>query len=197
MGRNPNEEKSQTQSTDSSRSYSPYQSSEPPRTAEPAASTKALTESETTAREIKDGTLSGFVGAGTSITGEATFPAALAPFMDGDALGYLCNVEMSYRIAGVTARVGARWELSAPPDGGDAYRAVARGTRGTVVLEQGPETGGRRRLFVEPRGEIEPALAVFDPSFHEGVVAPADMLADFLSAGDIPAAHGVGRTPRK
>jgi hypothetical protein len=97
-------------------------------------------------------------GAFRRITGEATFPAALAPFMDGDALGYLCNVEMSYRIAGVTARVGARWELFAPPDGGDTYRAVARGTRGTVVLEQGPETGGRRRLFVEPRGEMEPAL---------------------------------------
>ncbi len=77
MGRNPNEEKSQTQATDSSRSYSPYQSGEPQRTAEPAASTKALTESETTAREIKDGTLSGFVGTGTSITGEATFKAML------------------------------------------------------------------------------------------------------------------------
>jgi len=97
-------------------------------------------------------------GAFRRITGEATFPAALAPFMDGDALGYLCNVEMSYRIAEVTARAGARWELSAPPEGGDAYRAVARGTRATVVLEQGPETGGRRRLFVEPRGEMEPAL---------------------------------------
>jgi len=53
MGRNPNEEKSQTQANDSSRSYSPYQSGEPQRTTEPAASTKASTESETTAREIK------------------------------------------------------------------------------------------------------------------------------------------------
>ena len=41
MGRNPNEEKSQTQANDSSRSYSPYQSGEPQRTTEPAASTKA------------------------------------------------------------------------------------------------------------------------------------------------------------
>ena len=32
MGRNPNEEKSQTQATDSSRSYSPYQSGETQRT---------------------------------------------------------------------------------------------------------------------------------------------------------------------
>jgi hypothetical protein len=70
MGRNPNEEKSQPQATDSSRSYSPYQnqSVEPQRAAEPAANTKAQTESETTAREIKDGTLRAFVGAGTSIT---------------------------------------------------------------------------------------------------------------------------------
>src|SRR5437773_4795428 len=78
MGRNPNEEKSQTPATDSSRSYSPYQSGETQRTAtEPAASIKALTESETIAREIKDGTLSGFVGSGTSVTGEATFKAML------------------------------------------------------------------------------------------------------------------------
>ena len=36
-------------------------------------SAKAMTESETLARDIKEGTLSGFVGSGTSVTGEATF----------------------------------------------------------------------------------------------------------------------------
>src|SRR5262245_3212131 len=70
-GKNPNEEKSQTQTqtqtTDySSRSYSGYESAETntrPAT-ESVAGTKAFTESETIAREIKDGTLSGFVGSG-------------------------------------------------------------------------------------------------------------------------------------
>src|SRR6267142_1517649 len=79
MGKNPNEDKSQTQTqthTDadsySTRSYSPYQSNETqarPAT-ENAASPKALTESETIAREIKDGSLSGFVGSGTVIAGQ-------------------------------------------------------------------------------------------------------------------------------
>ena len=74
-------------------------------------------------------------GAFRRITGEATFPAALAPFMDGDALGYLCNVEMSYRIAGVTAQ------------GGGALGAVrAAGRRGRVSRRgaRHPGDGGAR-----------------------------------------------------
>src|SRR5437660_10874677 len=82
MGKNPNEEKSQTQpeaDSYSTRSYSPYQSGETqtrPSTEAPA-TPKAQTESETIAREIKDGTLSGFVASGTVITGEASFKSLL------------------------------------------------------------------------------------------------------------------------
>src|SRR5438046_8772148 len=83
MGKNPTEDKSPTQAdTDSyttRSSYSPYQSGEAqtrPAT-ETSASPKALTESETTAKEIKDGTLSGFVGSGTTITGECSFKSML------------------------------------------------------------------------------------------------------------------------
>ncbi len=82
MGKNPNEEKSQTQPEDySTRSYPPYQSGETqtrPPTETAVASPKALTESETIAREIKDGTLSGFVGSGTVITGESSFKSIIA-----------------------------------------------------------------------------------------------------------------------
>ena len=87
------------------------------------------------------------------ITGEPAFPAALDPFRDGDALDYFCNAEISFRIGGVAARIGASWELSAPAGSGDRTRATARGSRATVTLEQGPETGGRRRLSVDPRGD--------------------------------------------
>ena len=86
MGKNSNEEKSQTQTqtqtqTDTdyaNRSYSPYQNNDSYRPSpESPASPKALTESETIAREIKDGSLSGFVGSGTVITGEASFKSML------------------------------------------------------------------------------------------------------------------------
>src|SRR5260370_8514690 len=77
MGKNPNEEKSQTQTEDySTRSYSPYQSGEtntrpPIQTA--GAAPKALTASETIAREIKERNPNGFVGSGTNCTGETSF----------------------------------------------------------------------------------------------------------------------------
>src|SRR5207244_6725014 len=79
MGKNP-EDKSKTQAdTDyPAKSYTPYQNNEAYRpTPEATGTAKALTESETIAREIKDGSLSGFVGSGTVITGEASFKSML------------------------------------------------------------------------------------------------------------------------
>ncbi len=98
------------------------------------------------------------LGAFRRITGEASLPPALAPFADGDALAYFCNAEMRFRIGGAAARAAARWDLAAPSGSGDTALSVVRGTRATVVLEQGPETGGRRRLSVEPRGDAEPVM---------------------------------------
>jgi hypothetical protein len=88
------------------------------------------------------------------ITGETEFPRALGPFLDGDALSCLCNAELVYRIGAITARAAARWDLS-PPGGGDAHCALAHGTRADIRLEQSTHTGGRRRLFVEPRADAD------------------------------------------
>lgn len=90
-----------------------------------------------------------------TITGQAGFPPELQPLVDGDALSYLCNAELDYRLGGVSARAGARWDLSPPPGGGDTHRTVARGTRADAALEQGAHTGNRRRLFIEPRGDTD------------------------------------------
>jgi predicted dehydrogenase len=83
------------------------------------------------------------------ITGEPAFPAELVACVDGDALEYRCNAELVYRIGNVTAKAGARWELSTPPGGGDTSVLVARGSRSDVRLEQSPRTGYRRQLVVE------------------------------------------------
>src|SRR5713101_2129109 len=136
MGRNLNEEKSQTQSTDSSRSYSPYQSGETQRTAtEPAASTKALTESETIAREIKDGTLSGFVGSGTTVTGEATFKAMLR--IDGRLSGRVTS-------SSGTLIVGAGGQVDANID--VAVAAIQGIVNGDIIASQRIELGRASKL---------------------------------------------------
>lgn len=84
------------------------------------------------------------------ITGEPAFPPALGPFVDGGVLAYLGNAEIRYRIHGITVRMGTRWDLAPPPGGGDSHSMVVRGTRVHLRLDQGPHTGHRRQLVVEP-----------------------------------------------
>src|SRR6266852_2164489 len=155
MGRNPNEEKSQTQATDSSRSYSPYRSGETQRTAtEPAASTKALTESETTAREIKDGTLSGFVGSGTSVTGEATFKAMLR--IDGHFSGRITSGSGSL-LVGAGGQVDANVEV--------AVATIHGVVNGDIIAGQRIELGRAGKL----NGNIQtPSLVIEQGGVFEG-----------------------------
>ena len=154
MGRNPNEEKSETQATDSSRSYSPYQSGETQRTPEPAASTKALTESETTAREIKDGTLSGFVGAGTSVTGEATFKAMLR--IDGHFSGRITSSSGSLMV-GAGGQVDANIEV--------AVATIHGVVNGDIIAGQRIELGRAGKL----NGNIQtPSFVIEQGGVFEG-----------------------------
>src|SRR4029077_14017881 len=91
-------------------SYSPYQSGEQARPAtDNAATPKALTESETIAREIKDGSLSGFVGSGTVITGEAAFKSMLR--VDGRFSGRITSGTGTL-IVGAGGQVDANVEVA-------------------------------------------------------------------------------------
>src|SRR3954469_12883013 len=104
------EEKSQAQETDLNKGYSPYQGNETYRpTPDAAAASKALTESETIAREIKDGSLSGFVGSGTVITGEANFKSMLR--VDGRFSGKI-NSTGGTLIVGSGGQVDANIEVA-------------------------------------------------------------------------------------
>lgn len=89
----------------------------------------------------------------TRITGGAGVPAALRGALEGDALRVFCNAELAYRLRGVTARAATRWEVSSPPGGGDTSRLVLRGRAATIRVEVSAETGFRRRVLVESRGD--------------------------------------------
>ena len=159
MGKNPNEEKSQTQTSSdsySSRSYSPYQSSEtysrPP--GENAATPKALTESETIAREIKEGTLSGYVGSGSVVTGEASFKAMLR--VDGHFSGKITS-STGALIVGAGGQVDANVEVSV---------ATIHGVvNGDIIAGQRVELGRAAKL----NGNIQtPSLVIEQGAVFEG-----------------------------
>jgi len=85
------------------------------------------------------------------VTGLADFPAELAGAVDGDTLAYAGNAEMSFRLRGVGVHLTTRWDLTEAAGAGDAHVTTVSGTVSRLRVEQGPETGYRRRLFVEPR----------------------------------------------
>ena len=113
-----------------------------------------MTESETTAREIKDGTLSGFVGAGTSITGEATFKAMLR--IDGHYSGRITSSSGSL-LVGAGGQVDANIEV--------AVATIHGVVNGDIIAGQRIELGRAGKL----NGNIQtPSLVIEQGGVFEG-----------------------------
>src|SRR6185503_6553849 len=155
MGKNPNEEKSPTQTQSgvdnyTQRTYAPYQ----PEQKAPEAPTTQRALSETVAREIKDGTLSGFVGSGTAITGEATFKSLLR--IDGKFSGRVASPTGTL-IVGAGGVVDANIEVSI---------ATILGTvNGDIIATQRIELGRAGKL----NGNIQtPSLMIEQGAMFEG-----------------------------
>lgn len=119
-----------------------------------AATSRAVTESETIARDIKDGNLSGFVGSGTSVTGEATFKMMLR--VDGHISGRISS-EDGTLIVSAGGQVDANIEVSV---------ALINGTvNGDIVATKRIEIGRVGKVL----GNIQaPALIIESGAIFEG-----------------------------
>ena len=159
IGKNPKDsadnevspEKQDASAYTSPRTYSSYQPAAPEVKA-PAeyapASPKAMTESETLAREIKEGNLSGFVGSGTIVTGEANFKAMMR--VDGHLSGRI-NSTSGTLIVGANGKVDANIEVAV---------AIVHGTvNGDIIATQRLELGRAAKL----NGNIQTASLMIEP----------------------------------
>ena len=119
-----------------------------------AASSRALTESETLARDIKEGTLSGFVGSGTVVTGEANFKAMMR--VDGHLSGRVSSSSGTL-IVGANGTVDANIEVAV---------AVLHGTiNGDIIATQRLELGRAAKV----NGNIQtPSLVIEQGAVFEG-----------------------------
>ena len=133
------------------RTFSSYQPATPevkPQTEYAPAIPKALTESESLAREIKEGNLSGFVGSGTVVTGEANFKAMMR--VDGHLSGRI-NSGTGTLIVGANGKVDANIEVAV---------AVIHGTvNGDIIATQRLELGRAAKL----NGNIQTASLMIEP----------------------------------
>jgi len=158
MGRNPQEEKPETATPDPTsytpRTQSSYQSGDTRTSSEFSSSTKAVTESETLAREIKDGTLSGFVGSGTAVTGEATFKAMLR--IDGHMSGRITS-STGTLVVGAGGQVDANIEV--------AVATIQGIVNGDIIAGQRVELGRAAKV----NGNIQtPSLVIEQGAVFEG-----------------------------
>jgi len=67
--------------------------------------------------------------------------------------GVLCcyaNGEIVYKIKGVYAKVGVKWNYEAPAGAKDTHYSIIRGSRSNIVIRQGKEQNYRPELYVEP-----------------------------------------------
>jgi len=136
-------------------SYQATTSVESKPAAEPMPSgSRAMTESETLARDIKEGTLSGFVGGGTVVTGEANFKAMMR--VDGHLSGRVSSSSGTL-IVGANGKVDANIEVAV---------AVIHGTiNGDIIATQRLELGRAAKV----NGNIQtPSLIIEQGAVFEG-----------------------------
>jgi cytoskeletal protein CcmA (bactofilin family) len=121
---------------------------------QPLSTTRAMSESESMARDIKEGRLSGFVGNGTVLTGETNFQSMLR--VDGHLTGKVGS-DSGTLIIGSTGRVDANISVAA---------AMINGTvNGDIIATEKVELGRTARVV----GNIKsPRLVIEDGAILEG-----------------------------
>jgi cytoskeletal protein CcmA (bactofilin family) len=159
IGKNPKdlEQESSTERQDASpynnpRTYSSFQESPEARsqtqTENTSTNPRAMTESESLAREIKEGNLSGFVGGGTVVTGEANFKALMR--VDGNLSGRITSTGGTL-IVGANGKVDANIEVAV---------AQIHGTvNGDIIATQRLELGRAAKIT----GNVQTASLMIEP----------------------------------
>ncbi|MDD4102840.1 MAG: putative oxidoreductase C-terminal domain-containing protein [Kiritimatiellae bacterium] len=102
----------------------------------------------------------------TKSTGVDAWPEYLKQDLDADGvLQCKANGEFTYALKGVYAKVSVLWNFEAPAGAGDTHFSLMRGTRTSLIIEQGAAENYKPVLYVEPRRntgvkkeEIEAAL---------------------------------------
>lgn len=120
----------------------------------PSTVTRAVSESEALARDIKEGTLSGYVGNGTSLTGEASFRGMLR--IDGHLTGRIVSQEGTL-LVGTNGQVDADIEVAV---------ATINGTvNGDIIATERLEMGRAAHV----KGNIQtPSLMIEQGAIFEG-----------------------------
>ena len=112
-------------------------------------------------------------------TGSDVHPPLPAGVVVDGVLRLACNGIIDATIGPVTTRQHAEWGTREPAGGGDELQATLRGTGAHIVFRQGPDTGHKAALFVEPGRDgalavsLQAAVTALAPDFPGLAMQPA------------------------
>ena len=61
-----------------------------------------------------------------------------------------CNGEIDYKLKNVHARVSVRWKYKAPEGAGDTHYSIMRGSKSSLIIQQGAEEQYKPTLYIQP-----------------------------------------------
>jgi predicted dehydrogenase len=102
------------------------------------------------------------------ITKQKKFQREIMGKVQDDVLKLYSNGEFIYKLRGVPVKLSVIWALEAPEGGGDTHYSIMRGSKSDLIIEQGPQTGNKPELFVQPHGDIDSIEALLKAA-NEGI----------------------------
>lgn len=106
------------------------------------------------------------------VTKLESFPEALKDCVKDDVLQLYCNGEFTYTVKGVKVKLVVIWNLQAPAGGGDTHRSFMVGKKSTLVIDQGPQTGNKPELYVEPKNDSPEFRQALEAALPELNIVP-------------------------
>jgi cytoskeletal protein CcmA (bactofilin family) len=183
---------------------------QPARPAQPAAATpstpRAVTESEALARDLREGVVSGFVGAGTVVSGDAEFKGMLR--IDGRFTGRVRSekgslivsaggvVEANIEVASAKINGTVNGDITATGrvEFGRSARVHGNIQTPALVIEEGAVFEGNCRMQTQPRPEPAKTQKVEAPRpSATASTQPKPVAAKPAQPATIPAGNGAAR----
>jgi hypothetical protein len=128
-------------------------------------------------------------------TGLDAYPESIQQAVRDGALHYACNGEIRYRLQGIRVRQMTDWRAREPEGGGDLHRLTLRGRQINAIVRQGPDTGYRAELHLEPVAGINIEMALhsaidqWQDRFPGLSVAPSDLGFRFVIPPELDHGH--------
>lgn len=103
-------------------------------------------------------------------TSATAWPAYLRPDLDAEGvLQCRANGEFNYTIKGVHAKVSVLWNFMPPEGTGDTHFSLMRGTKSSLIIQQGAAENYKPVLYVEPRRTPGVDKAELDKALQDAI----------------------------